>query len=87
MNYYLAQLCNQLKPALRKKKKKIGKKIFFFSEIRAVLHHVRTQVGNQFPEAGIQAVGAFIFLRFICPAIFIPNEYGIQFGKKKKFIL
>ncbi|KAJ3149812.1 Ras GTPase activating protein ira2 [Geranomyces variabilis] len=34
-------------------------------------------VGTRFPDARVTAVGGFLFLRFICPAIVSPETHGI----------
>jgi len=47
------------------------------SELRAILHHVTNSVARKFEEAKYKAVGGFIFLRFIVPAITTPHVYGL----------
>jgi len=46
-------------------------------ELRAILHHVTNAVSRKFEEAKYKAVGGFIFLRFIVPAITTPHVYGL----------
>jgi neurofibromin 1 len=38
---------------------------------------ISTAVMKRFPEAKFTAVGAFIFLRFFCPAIVAPDAEGL----------
>ncbi|SAM09354.1 hypothetical protein [Absidia glauca] len=44
---------------------------------REVCHCILTSVRGRFPEAKYTAVGAFIFLRFFCPAIVSPESEGL----------
>lgn len=44
---------------------------------RRICHVIITCVGAKFPEAKYTAVGAFIFLRFFCPAIVSPDSEGL----------
>ncbi|CAO3626389.1 unnamed protein product [Cunninghamella echinulata] len=44
---------------------------------REVCHCILTSVRERFPEAKYTAVGAFIFLRFFCPAIVSPESEGL----------
>ncbi|KAF7726129.1 Ras GTPase activating protein ira2 [Apophysomyces ossiformis] len=44
---------------------------------REVCHYILTSVRERFPEAKYTAVGAFIFLRFFCPAIVAPESEGL----------
>ncbi|KAI8904263.1 hypothetical protein DFJ77DRAFT_435890 [Powellomyces hirtus] len=37
-------------------------------------------VGTRFPDARVTAVGGFLFLRFICPAIVSPETHGVIDG-------
>ncbi|PWN41544.1 hypothetical protein IE81DRAFT_171323 [Ceraceosorus guamensis] len=54
-------------------------------DLRRALFHIRTTVNARFaghanvkpPGPGFQGVGAFVFLRLICPAITSPNLYGL----------
>jgi neurofibromin 1 len=46
-------------------------------EIREICHHIHNVVSKKFPESRITAVGAFIFLRGVCPAIVTPHVYGV----------
>lgn len=45
--------------------------------IRLVLSNLRRLVTQAFPNSGLMAVGGIIFLRFICPAIFAPEGFGL----------
>lgn len=51
-------------------------------DLRIVLFNIRTRVDATFSqegkESGIQGVGAFVFLRLICPAITTPHLYGLM---------
>jgi len=47
------------------------------SEIRHVLKHVDQEISQAFPNARYSAMGGFLFLRFICPAMLIPHAYGL----------
>jgi len=53
-------------------------------DLRSALSHIRSKVNSRFhqynhvPGPGIQGVGAFVFLRLICPAITTPNLYGLM---------
>lgn len=44
---------------------------------REVCHCILTSVRERYPEAKYTAVGAFIFLRFFCPAIVSPEAEGL----------
>ncbi|KAI9792371.1 MAG: Ras GTPase activating protein ira2 [Piccolia ochrophora] len=44
---------------------------------RRICHTIATAVTPRFPEAKFTAVGAFIFLRFFCPAIVAPDSEGL----------
>ncbi|KAG8886533.1 Ras GTPase activating protein ira2 [Tulasnella sp. 331] len=45
---------------------------------REVCHHIATTVTALYPEAKYAAVGGFMFLRFICPAIISPSSVDIE---------
>ena len=45
--------------------------------MRIVCHCLYQVVSQRFPQAGFQAVGTVIFLRFINPVLVSPHEYGI----------
>ncbi|EWC46134.1 hypothetical protein DRE_04708 [Drechslerella stenobrocha 248] len=47
------------------------------ASFRFICHTITTSVTNRFPEAKFTAVGAFIFLRFFCPAIVAPDSEGL----------
>ncbi|TGZ81752.1 hypothetical protein EX30DRAFT_254963 [Ascodesmis nigricans] len=44
---------------------------------KSICHCIATCVTAKFPEAKYTAVGAFIFLRFFCPAIVSPDTEGL----------
>ncbi|KAI5802565.1 hypothetical protein FPQ18DRAFT_365113 [Pyronema domesticum] len=44
---------------------------------RRICHTISACVAHRFPEAKYTAVGAFIFLRFFCPAIVAPDSEGL----------
>ncbi|KAI5797697.1 hypothetical protein EDC01DRAFT_36289 [Geopyxis carbonaria] len=44
---------------------------------RSICHTITTCVTEKFPDAKYTAVGAFIFLRFFCPAIVSPDSEGL----------
>merc|ERR1711916_197684 len=46
-----------------------------FRWMARVLHD---QVQQRFPESALSAVGGFLFLRFICPAMLSPERYGLS---------
>ena len=49
--------------------------------IQRVLHEVGQIVEKKFPEdAKFKAIGGFLFLRFIVPAISAPHMYGLYEG-------
>ncbi|KAJ6249416.1 ras gtpase-activating protein [Anaeramoeba flamelloides] len=45
--------------------------------IREICYYIRKITKKKFPEMELLSVGAFFFLRFICPAITSPQNYGI----------
>ncbi len=49
-----------------------------FRALRKFLCHVYKEVGQKYPDASYQAVGAFAFLRMVCPAITAPHLYGVM---------
>ncbi|KAF3935966.1 Neurofibromin [Dactylella cylindrospora] len=51
---------------------------------RFICHTITTSVTTRFPEAKFTAVGAFIFLRFFCPAIVAPDSEGLVKSIPKK---
>lgn len=53
---------------------------------RQICHTITTCVTERFPEAKFTAVGAFIFLRFFCPAIVAPDSEGLVSSVLKKGI-
>ncbi|KAL1842978.1 hypothetical protein VTJ49DRAFT_3455 [Mycothermus thermophilus] len=47
------------------------------ASFRRICHSISTSVVHKFPESKYTAVGAFIFLRFFCPAIIFPEVEGL----------
>jgi len=47
------------------------------SSFREVCWYLSQAVGDRFPDAKFTAVGGFIFLRFLCPAIVAPESDGL----------
>ncbi|KAI1294478.1 Ras GTPase activating protein ira2 [Mortierella claussenii] len=47
------------------------------SSFREVCWYLAQAVGERFPDAKFTAVGGFIFLRFLCPAIVAPESDGL----------
>ncbi|KAA8914567.1 hypothetical protein FN846DRAFT_896963 [Sphaerosporella brunnea] len=50
---------------------------FLPDSFRRICHTISSCVAHRFPEAKYTAVGAFIFLRFFCPAIVAPDSEGL----------
>jgi len=46
-------------------------------QFRVIFNYARKAVGVRFPEMMHKMVGAFFFLRFLCPAIVTPDRYGL----------
>ncbi|KAI8920521.1 hypothetical protein BC831DRAFT_92159 [Entophlyctis helioformis] len=49
----------------------------FPAKLRRICANVVDAVSRKFPNAGLLGVGAFVFLRFICPAIVAPESHGL----------
>jgi len=45
--------------------------------IRVLSYHLWFETNTKFPQSATKCVGSFFFLRFICPVIMIPQNYGI----------
>jgi hypothetical protein len=56
--------------------------IIFPQELRLLLHELKEKVEIHFPDNRYSAIGGFVFLRYICPAIVAPE--GFEIGKWKK---
>nr|KAJ3419272.1 Ras GTPase activating protein ira2 [Polyrhizophydium stewartii] len=46
-------------------------------KLRLICANVAEAVARKFPDAGLLGVGAFVFLRFICPAIVAPETHAL----------
>jgi hypothetical protein len=46
-------------------------------EIRLILAHSLVETRKHFPDAGEICVGGLLFLRFFCPAILTPQQFGL----------
>ncbi|KAJ1878916.1 Ras GTPase activating protein ira2, partial [Coemansia sp. S17] len=47
------------------------------ASLRWICNLIYRIVITRFPDAGYTAVGGFVFLRFLCPAIVAPDAHGI----------
>jgi len=47
------------------------------NQIRLFLNNLKLMVAKCFPNSKVVAVGGFLFLRFICPAIFSPEGFDL----------
>ncbi|KAG0221205.1 Ras GTPase activating protein ira2 [Mortierella sp. GBA43] len=50
------------------------------NSFREVCWYLSQAVGERFPDAKFTAVGGFIFLRFLCPAIVAPESDGLLYA-------
>ncbi|KAJ3414836.1 Neurofibromin 1 [Chytridiales sp. JEL 0842] len=55
----------------------VGTQSMLPPSLKQVCFHIASIVGKHFPDARITSVGAFIFLRFICPVIVAPEAFNI----------
>jgi hypothetical protein len=46
-------------------------------EIRLILSHSLVETRKRFPDSGEICVGGLLFLRFFCPAILTPQQFGL----------
>jgi len=46
-------------------------------QVRVILQNVRKLVAGVFPNSQLKAVGAFVFLRFLCPSLIAPESFGL----------
>ena len=53
---------------------------FFYSQLREICHILQTATNERFPGHENDAIGNFMFLRFITPAIVAPEGFGIITG-------
>jgi hypothetical protein len=44
---------------------------------RVVWQHLHKKVKQYFPDSALKLVGGFLFLRFFCPAILAPHNFGL----------
>ena len=51
--------------------------------MRALFKVSQEEVSYKFPEQKTIVVGGFYFLRFLCPALVVPDSYGLVKGNKK----
>ena len=51
-----------------------------FRGMRALFRVAQDEVKAKFPEQRTIVVGAFYFLRFLCPALVVPDSYGLVNG-------
>ncbi|EGF81694.1 hypothetical protein BATDEDRAFT_34519 [Batrachochytrium dendrobatidis JAM81] len=54
-----------------------GNVAHFPVKLRLICAKVSESVTSKFPSAGLLGVGAFVFLRFICPAIVAPEAHNL----------
>ncbi|ELR22855.1 GTPaseactivator protein for Ras-like GTPase [Acanthamoeba castellanii str. Neff] len=54
---------------------------------RDLFASVRAEVLQRFPEMEDKVVGGFFFLRFICPALVAPEQWGLVAGMRRALIL
>jgi neurofibromin 1 len=48
------------------------------TQIKQLMHHIDSEVGGRFSaQAQFRAVGGFLFLRMVCPALMAPQVYGL----------
>eukprot|EP01105_Mastigella_eilhardi_P023591 TRINITY_DN598_c1_g1_i2.p1 TRINITY_DN598_c1_g1~~TRINITY_DN598_c1_g1_i2.p1 ORF type:complete len:314 (+),score=105.31 TRINITY_DN598_c1_g1_i2:93-1034(+) len=55
--------------------------------LRQVFQHVQTTVGRKFPALKTTVVGGFLFLRFLCPSVLHPEQYGMPVEKNTERLL
>eukprot|EP01137_Pigoraptor_chileana_P018881 Opistho-2@79062 len=47
------------------------------AQLREMCHHLSMEVKKRFPSSTTKAVGGFLFLRLFCPAIVLPEYFGL----------
>lgn len=48
------------------------------TQIKQLMHHIDSEVGARFSaQAQFRALGGFLFLRMVCPALMAPQVYGL----------
>jgi hypothetical protein len=45
--------------------------------MRGLFHIAQEEVQKKFPDQKTIVVGGFYFLRFLCPALVVPDSYGL----------
>eukprot|EP00004_Rigifila_ramosa_P006777 TRINITY_DN176_c0_g1_i5.p1 TRINITY_DN176_c0_g1~~TRINITY_DN176_c0_g1_i5.p1 ORF type:complete len:2751 (-),score=506.38 TRINITY_DN176_c0_g1_i5:66-8294(-) len=68
----LQLLCQKLLVSIRRSGPQIP------TTFREILNHVYVTVEQRFPEYALTAVGGFLFLRLINPAILLPDSFGLS---------
>jgi hypothetical protein len=48
--------------------------------IRILAHYLREYAVQKFPESTYSSVGGLLFLRYLCPALLVPEEWGLVSG-------
>jgi len=46
-------------------------------QIRVICHHLKVEVSKKFPKVGNRIIGGYIFLRYFCPAIMVPEFFHL----------
>jgi hypothetical protein len=54
--------------------------------MKALFHIASEEVIKKFPSAKMSTIGGFFFLRFLCPALVVPDGYGIIEGRRKRVL-
>jgi len=59
--------------------------------LRILCNELHTEVKNRFPSSEYSCVGGFIFLRYLCPALVTPEQFGIvpdgSIGKNRRVLV
>lgn len=50
------------------------------TEVRHFLNNLKMMVGKVYPNSRIKVIGGFMFLRYLCPAMFSPEGFGLTKG-------
>jgi len=54
--------------------------------LRDLFAYLQVEVMKRFPEMKDRVVGGFFFLRFVCPALLSPEQWGIVDGRSPPYI-